>query len=268
MSQASTVSSSVVSSIGLPQLKANNLYLLDWMVRHNAPNFTALDYGCGDGGLVFTARDRGVNCYGAETYYDGARPEDLELVRKFDPQATFVRTINNNKLDFPDAFFDMVVANQVFEHIADLSGTAAEISRVLKPGGQLVSLFPIKGVIREPHVHIPFIHRFPKNKLRRVYFKVARSMSKKVRSMPWGVGEAGVDKAFWFLDTHVFYRTPKQIREIFEPKFEMKLIDPHWLAYRLPKLSSKFKSVPGSRSAATLVSRLGAGLSMVCKKKG
>ena len=254
------------AEVTIPALRPNNLYLLDWMVRGNAPGFRSLDYGCGDGALVFTARERGVDCYGAETYYDGARPEDLALVRKFDPRSTLVHTITNNKLDFPDGFFDMVVANQVFEHIHDLSGTAAEIARVLKPGGKLVSLFPIKAVIREPHLHVPFIHHFPKNGVRRCYYQMTKKFSKKARAIPWGEGEAGIDKAFWFLDTHVCYRNVSQVRKIFDPLYQLKFIEPHWLAYRLPKWA-KLKVVPGARAAARLFARVGAGISMLAVKK-
>ena len=34
----------------------------------------------------------------------------------------------------------------------------AKISRVLKPGGMVLSLFPDKGVWREGHCGIPFLH--------------------------------------------------------------------------------------------------------------
>jgi len=250
----------------LPSLRPNNLYLLDWMLRENQPGFRALDYGCGDGALVFTARNRGVDCYGAETYYDGARPEDLVLTRKFDPQAIYVHTITANKLDFPDAYFDMVVANQVFEHIHDLEGTAREIARVLKPGGRLVSLFPIRAVIREPHLSVPLIHHFPRNRIRRLYYRITKKFSRKAQSIDWGEGEAALDKAFWFLDSHCFYRDVGDIRQIFEPIYDLTFIEPHWLAYRLPKLA-KLKSLPGSRPAATLFARVGAGISMLAVKK-
>src|SRR5947209_6255293 len=177
------MSTAEVQAPRLPDLRPNNLYLLEWMKRvrdqrNGAPDVRALDYGCGDGGLVFTARAQGVDAYGAETYYDGARPEDLALVRHFDPDATLVRTIVDNKLPFEDGFFDVVVANQVFEHIRDLAGTAREIARVLKPGGLLVSIFPIRSVVREPHLAVPLIHRLPRGRLRRGYYRVARALSR------------------------------------------------------------------------------------------
>jgi SAM-dependent methyltransferase len=254
------------ADVKIPELKPNNLYLLEWMKRENRPDSRALDYGCGDGSLVFTARAAGVDAYGAETYYDGARPEDLELVRKFDPDSTFVRTITDNKLNYPDGFFNLVVANQVFEHIHDLDGTMNEIARVLKPGGMLVSLFPIKACIREPHLNVPFIHHFPKGRFRRFYYRVTRRFSRKAKAIPWGEGEAGIDKAFWFLDTHVCYRNERQVRDIFQPRFNLKFIEPHWLAYRLPKLA-KLKCLPGSRAAARIFARYGAGIAMLATKK-
>jgi SAM-dependent methyltransferase len=252
--------------IALPRLKANNLYLLEWMRRQNRPGFRAMDYGCGDGGLVFTARSEGIDAYGSETYYDGARPEDLKLVQQFDPQTQYVREIKNNHLPFDDQWFDLIVANQVFEHIHDLEGTASEIARVLRPGGVVVSIFPIRGVIREPHLAIPFIHHFPKNRLRRAYFKIVRKLSKRARRVDWGVGEAAVDKAFWFMDTHTCYRNVKQVKKIFTPGFNTQFIEPNWLAYRLPKLS-KLKRIPGAKLASTVFSRFAAGTVLLATKR-
>ena len=41
-------------------------------------------------------------------------------------------------LPFPDAAFDAVVACLVFEHIVDVDGAIAEVSRVLQPGGRFL----------------------------------------------------------------------------------------------------------------------------------
>jgi GT2 family glycosyltransferase/glycosyltransferase involved in cell wall biosynthesis len=45
-------------------------------------------------------------------------------------------------LSMPDATFDAVVTNDVFEHLPDPPRALSEISRVLKPGGVLISTFP------------------------------------------------------------------------------------------------------------------------------
>lgn len=47
-------------------------------------------------------------------------------------------------LPFDDASFDLIVSRYVFEHVADPAGAAAELMRVLKPGGWLCALTPNK----------------------------------------------------------------------------------------------------------------------------
>ena len=250
----------------LPELRPNNRYLLEWMRREAHPGFRAMDYGCGDGALVFTAREEGIDAYGAETYYDGARPEDLALVKRFDPQTQSVRQIVEGRLPFEDGFLDLIVANQVFEHIHDLAFTARELHRVMRPGARLISLFPTRQVIREGHLAVPLIHRFPTGRLRRRYYQIARKVLPRAARVNWGEGEAGVDKAFWFLDNHTCYRSLKQVRAIFEPIFaEVRFIEPDWLLYRLPKLA-KFKPLPGANAAATIFSRYAAGTVLLAKK--
>lgn len=46
-------------------------------------------------------------------------------------------------LPFPDASFDIVVANHVLEHVADDQVAMRELRRVLKPGGQAILQTPI-----------------------------------------------------------------------------------------------------------------------------
>ena len=45
-------------------------------------------------------------------------------------------------LTFGAAVFDVVICNELFEHLYDLPAALAEIARVLRPGGYLVSTFP------------------------------------------------------------------------------------------------------------------------------
>ena len=206
-----------VEKSALPALRPTNRYLLHWIRGQAGPGSRVLDFGCGNGAVVFAAQAEGFDAYGAETYYDGARPEDLELVRTFDPDGSLIRTITGGVLNFPDASFDLVVANQVFEHVRDLEAAARELHRVLRPGGMLLSVFPIRCVVREPHLNVPLIHRLSSGRLRRSYARLARRLGRGISPALWGTGEAGIDKAFWFLDEHVHYRTLRQVRAIFRP---------------------------------------------------
>lgn len=45
-------------------------------------------------------------------------------------------------LTLADACVDLVLCNEVFEHLYDLPAALAEIARILRPGGRLISTFP------------------------------------------------------------------------------------------------------------------------------
>jgi SAM-dependent methyltransferase len=46
------------------------------------------------------------------------------------------------RLPFADAAFDVVVAGELFEHLADPAAVVADVRRVLRPGGRLVGSVP------------------------------------------------------------------------------------------------------------------------------
>ncbi len=47
------------------------------------------------------------------------------------------------RLDFPDAYFGLVMAFEVLEHVEDDEGLLSEIARVLQPGGLFVMSVPV-----------------------------------------------------------------------------------------------------------------------------
>ena len=66
---------------------------------------------------------------------------------------------------YPDAFFQVIVSNQVLEHVADHDAFLTEASRTLVPGGCAAHLFPLKNYIYEGHIFVPFAHRFENHDL-------------------------------------------------------------------------------------------------------
>jgi SAM-dependent methyltransferase len=54
----------------------------------------------------------------------------------------FLRHDLGEPLPFPDEFFDVVLASEVLEHLANLEAALSEIRRTLKPGGRLVGSVP------------------------------------------------------------------------------------------------------------------------------
>jgi hypothetical protein len=55
----------------------------------------------------------------------------------------FGRHQNLCALTYGDDTFDLMICNDVFEHVYDLPGAIEEIYRVLKPGGRLLATFPM-----------------------------------------------------------------------------------------------------------------------------
>jgi SAM-dependent methyltransferase len=66
------------------------------------------------------------------------------------------------QLPFADATFDLVVLDQVIEHVNDQSRVLAEAFRVLKPGGAMYVACPNYLRFYEPHYKIWFFPLLPK----------------------------------------------------------------------------------------------------------
>jgi len=54
---------------------------------------------------------------------------------KLEPKALDIRQMDVENMSFPDNVFDIVLSNNVFEHIANVPKAVSEVARVLKRGG-------------------------------------------------------------------------------------------------------------------------------------
>lgn len=95
-----------------------------------------LEVGCGRGHLTKAFADRGVDVVGID-----ANPQAAEVAAP-----GLVRHMRAESLDFEDETFDFVVAVHAIEHIPDLEKALAEMSRVLKPGGRAVFVYPAEPI--------------------------------------------------------------------------------------------------------------------------
>jgi len=66
-------------------------------------------------------------------------PGQVELARQLHPESARLHYVAGDaaRLDYPDAAFDLVVSQNVFHHVPDWRRAAAEVARVLRPGGYL-----------------------------------------------------------------------------------------------------------------------------------
>lgn len=211
----------------------NYRYVLDFAERqrNGAPAYSILDYGCGAGDVVVAGRERGMDFYGAELFYAGGSTRDV--VEKEGLLGTVVKEIRDGHLDFPDALFDLVVNNQVFEHAEDLDQVLAEMNRVLKPGGKVLSMFPSRDVWREGHCGIPFLHRFSKDsRLRYPYALMLRKLGLGYHKGTKTPEQWAKDFGHW-LDHYCFYRSRRSILNSFRRHFEFKLMEEDYILFRL-----------------------------------
>jgi len=92
-----------------------------------------LEIGAAQGSLLIALSKRGYDCEGIE-------PVDLALETAKELSTEMRQPIKINKgfveeIPYEDAYFNVVIAESVMEHVIDIRKAFKEISRVLKPGG-------------------------------------------------------------------------------------------------------------------------------------
>jgi SAM-dependent methyltransferase len=111
-----------------------------------------LEEGCGTGTYV-----RALLPYADTVCGIDVEPEYLEkavasLATDKGP-AAHLQLAYCEKLPYPDNYFDMILNHEVIEHVEDDRATAAEMVRVLKPGGRAVIFAPNRLFPFETHGH-------------------------------------------------------------------------------------------------------------------
>jgi SAM-dependent methyltransferase len=135
----------------------NYQYVLDLADQQGGKQEGAkiLDFGCGRAQVVMAGLKAGFDIHGTDTfegvYNDWYNQCPEEVAGK-------IHKIIEGRLPFEDNSFDVVISNQVFEHIPDYRPSLQEISRILKPGGKMIALFPVKETWYEGHVGLYFPH--------------------------------------------------------------------------------------------------------------
>lgn len=217
---------------------------------------TILDYGCGAGQVVQRLREQGFDAYGCDVFFDGG-----SYALNVPPElfGTIVKRMKSGVIPFECDRFDIVINNQVMEHVADLEAVLNEIHRVLKPGGTVISLFPHMEVWREAHSGVPLLHRFPKGSKLRVYYAAFLSL--------FGIGHRkGRPRFDWsryvtqWLDDWTHHRRWREIERAYCARFEqLSRLESDWLRARLGQ-----RPIP--RWLARFVALKFAGVVFSCRK--
>lgn len=125
-----------------------------------------LDFGCGRGGTVALLHRRGFRAWGVDV-----EPLYMASGAGYFPTMTPVAVLSlldaDGRSAFPDGHFDIVLSDQVLEHVPDIDLFAREVARVTAPGGVGLHILPARHRPIEPHYHLPLVHWLPKGELRR-----------------------------------------------------------------------------------------------------
>ena len=256
----------------MAEMDVTNRFVLDFAAQYARQHNGArvLDFGCGAGRMVQAGIAAGLEMAGADVYYGGsktrAEAEESGLL------GSAVREIQDGRLPFEDGTFDLVVNNQVMEHVEDLDAVLAEIHRALKPGGTVLSLFPSCDVFREGHIGIPFAHWMKRgSRLRLLYTWGLRSLglghhkNEAPTCRQWAI-----DKLAW-IDTYTHYRSRREINSSFQRCFSNEFRECDYIRYRLLDRPGRralawFAGLPAIALVARAVFRKLAFLVIVSKK--
>ena len=124
------------------------------------PGTRILDYGCGEGGLMYRLLNLGFDAYGFDIHERAAyrSPEDR---RRFGFLSTGTSEQTDQRIDrstfrlpFPDDAFDVVLSTSVLEHVLDLAPVVAEIARVTRTDGITLHMYPSRASLIEPHMYV------------------------------------------------------------------------------------------------------------------
>ena len=204
---------------------------------------TILDLGCGNGDVVMEFRKKGFQAFGCDfVFKEGKNVQDLE-------NNGFIKRICDvpYQLPFPDNTFDIVLSDQVLEHVKDYPATLGEISRIMKADGVGLHFFPSRYTPIEPHVYVPLATVIQRNWWLRLWALLG-VRTKQQQGMP---SEEVARQNFNYLRDCTNYLTKKDLVETLLSKSRRVIFceDVFFKYSRRAKLlyflSKIFKFVPG-----------------------
>ncbi len=200
----------------------------------------SLDYGCGAGDTVARGLAAGLDMWGADVFagYYSALGDAIQPAVK-----DRVFRIIDQRADFRDGHFDLVMSNQVLEHVRDPERLIADVFRLLRPGGCFIAAFPVVETWYEGHVGLYFAHRLKAGSAsRHAYFNLCHRLG-------FGLGRGELTRAQWIamvetaLDEACFYYPFSRVWKALEGTFGSPVEDIA-VDYMRTRLGDRQSAVP------------------------
>jgi SAM-dependent methyltransferase len=109
-------------------------------------------------------------------FFDKANQKLLERFGHINWESRLKIISSKEPWPFENEYFDIVVSNQVVEHVQDHDCFFSQNWRVLKNNGFSIHLFPVKNYIVEGHINLSFAHRFNQWSLLYRYIKILSAL--------------------------------------------------------------------------------------------
>jgi ubiquinone/menaquinone biosynthesis C-methylase UbiE len=138
-------------------------------IERYAPGFDprgtrVLDIGCGDAGALIAFAERGAQCTGIET--DPGSIERARLRASEHKVDVMLESGSAEALPFATGSFDLVMLDNVFEHVSNQKQTLREAHRVLAPSGLLYLVTPkpfaLYSLWNDPHYDLAGLVLMPR----------------------------------------------------------------------------------------------------------
>jgi SAM-dependent methyltransferase len=239
-----------------PEDDVNRRYFVHYVQRVASPG-KVLDFGCGAGALVGMLRDAGFDAYGVDIRWPGADFGDLAATN-LGKQGILRYYEEGGRIPFDDDTFDVIVSDQVFEHVEPLEATVFELERIGRSQGLSYHHFPFRTVWREGHIGIPFAHRLPPGRLRLLYTVTLRRLGLGTWKGERPVGRWAVESLDW-IDRWTVYRSASEVEAVFGGRDRLRHREIDYCRFRArgrPLLSALLARPLLKRPAEALFRRL------------
>lgn len=189
------------------------LSVLEELGRPVKKDDMVLDFGCGEGRMVYAFRKLGYKAFGTDNTLPSPEVQVLferEGLSENEENLLPMIPSGQYRIPYDDDTFDFVISWEVMEHVQDHEQALSEINRVLKPSGCSLHFFPARYHILEPHVHVPLGTLFQG----RVYLYFWALMGIRTKSQERSTVREVAEENYEFLKTETKYLSKKHLTRL------------------------------------------------------